>query len=377
MTSSGQGRRGTTRGPTEGARTLPARYYRDPEIFERENARIQRRRWIAACPAEELAGVGDYQLVKVAGDSLIVVRDGGGAIRAHHNVCRHRGTRMLGADRGRLSGSIQCPYHAWTYGLDGALRRAPHMDGADGFCVDDYPLVGADCATWGGMVWVRLAPRGQSLDEQLGKAAERLAPWDPAAMGTAHTERYDVRANWKLVIQNFSECLHCPVIHPQLQRFSHYLSGDNFPVTASAIGSTMELGEGVETLSTDGRLVGTRIPGLPERLRRKVGYEILLPNLMFCLHPDYVVRYILRAVAPGRTRIRCDWLFRREVLGGPDFSPGRAVDFWHLTNQQDWKVCELSQQGIGSSAYRPGPYSAREDQLWQIDHLLKDLLSSP
>ena len=354
--------------------TLPARYYRDPEIFEREAIRIHRARWNAACPAEELVRPGDYRLVRVGGDSLIVLRDREGRVRAHHNVCRHRGTRMLRDAAGRLAGSIQCPYHAWTYGLDGALRRAPHMDRVEGFCVADYPLAGTACTEWGGLVFVRTAVEGPGLAEQLGEAARRLRPWSLDRLRIAETRTYEVGANWKLIVQNFSECLHCPIIHPQLQRLSHYLSGDNFPATPGAVGSTMDLAEGIETLSTDGRRVGEPFPGLPAALRRRIGYEILLPNLMLCLHPDYVVRYLMSPRAPGRTEIRCDWLFSEAAFAREGFDPSRAVRFWDTTNRQDWEVCELSQQGIGSSAYRPGPYSSREDQLWQFDRLFLDLL---
>ena len=357
-----------------GTTTLPARYYCDPALFEREGERIHRAMWTAACPLEDLAEPGDYRLVEVAGDCLIVVRGQDGRVRAHHNVCRHRGTRMVEAESGRLPGSIQCPYHAWTYGLDGTLRRAPHMDRVEGFSVADYPLAAAACEAWGGIVFVRVAEEGPDLREQLGPAASRLGPWRIGDLRSAHTEHYDLKANWKLVVQNFSECLHCPVIHPQLQRLSHYLSGENYPVTPGAVGSAMDLAEGAETMSTDGRLVGAPLPGLSGADRRRVGYDILLPGVMLCLHPDYVVRYLMRPLAVNRTRIRCDWLFSEETLSRAGFDPSRAVEFWHTTNQQDWRVSELAQHGIGSSAYRPGPYSNREDQLWQIDRLIVERL---
>ncbi len=357
--------------PPPDARTLPARFYVDPALFALEEERIHRAMWNAVCPAAELRNPGDYRLAEIAGDSLIVLRDEDGALRALHNVCRHRGTRMLEAESGCLgAGSIQCPYHAWTYDLGGRLRRAPHMERVEGFSEADYPLVPAACGTWGGMVFVRVADDGPSLPEQLGPAAERLAPWGIGELEAAHAEHYDLKANWKLIVQNFSECLHCPVIHPQLQRLSHYLGGTNHPVTPGAVGSTMDLAAEVETLSTDGRLVGAPLPGLGAEDRRRVAYEILLPNVMLCLHPDYAVRFLMRPLAVDRTRIRCDWLFSREALARPGFDPARAVDFWDATNRQDWRVSELAQQGIGSSAYRPGPYSNREDQLWEIDRLI-------
>ena len=283
--------------------------------------------------------------MEIAGDSLIVVRDQDGTIRAHHNVCRHRGTRLLEADRGCLSGSIQCPYHAWTYGLDGKLRRAPHMDRVEGFSVEDYPLAAAACEEWGGIVFMRVAEEGPELVEQLGPAGPRLAPWGLAGLRSAHTEHYDLKANWKLVVQNFSECLHCPVIHPQLQPLSHYLSGENYPVTPGAIGSAMDLADGIETLSTDGKLVGALLPELSAADRRLIAYDILLPSVMLCLHPDYVVRYLMRPLAAGRTTIRCDWLFSEETLSRAGFDPARAVEFWHTTNLQDWHVSELAQRG--------------------------------
>ena len=357
-----------------GAWTLPARYYCDPAVFELEGARIHRAMWNAACPAEELAGPGDYRLVEIAGDSLIVVRGQDGRVRAHHNVCRHRGTRLVEAEEGCLAGSIQCPYHAWTYGLDGKLRRAPHMDQVEGFSVSDYPLAAAACEEWGGIVWVRVAEQGPDLAEQTGPARARVEVWGPADLRSVHTVSYEVKANWKLIVQNFSECLHCPVIHPQLQPFSHYLSGENYPADPNAIGAAMDLEEGIETLSNDGRLVGVPLPGLPAEFRRRVGYEILLPNALFCLHPDYVVRYLMRPLGVGRTMIRCDWLFSEESLSSAGFDASRAVEFWDITNRQDWRVSELSQKGIASTAYRPGPYSNREDHLWQIDRLILERL---
>lgn len=357
-----------------GTMTLPARYYVDPAVFEREGERIHRAMWNAACPADDLRGAGDYRLVEIAGDCLVVVRGEDSRVRAHHNVCRHRGTRMVEAERGCLPGSIQCPYHAWTYGLDGRLRAAPHMERVEGFSVEDYPLASAACEEWGGIVFVRVAEEGPGLREQLGPAAPRLEPWGIGELRSAHTEHYDLKANWKLVVQNFSECLHCPVIHPQLQRLSHYLSGENYPVTAGAVGSAMDMADGVETMSTDGRLVGEVLPGLSPEDRRRVGYDILLPNVMLCLHPDYVARFLMRPLAVDRTTIRCDWLFSEEALSREGFDPHRAVEFWHTTNRQDWRVSELAQQGIASPAYRPGPYSNREDQLWQIDRLILERL---
>lgn len=357
------------------AKTLPARFYTDPAIFLRERERIHRAMWTAVCRSEELPNAGSYRLVEVAGDSLIVLRDADGTARAHHNVCRHRGTRLLEEDAGCLPGAVSCPYHAWTYGLDGALRSAPHMERAPGFDPADYPLVSADCGEWGGLVFCRVTRGGESLAGQLGAAAERLAPWGMESLTSVRSIEYDLRANWKLVLQNFSECLHCPVIHPQLHRISHYLSGENYPVTPGTVGSAMDLADGAETLTADGRRVAPPLPGVGPEDRRRVLYFVLLPNLLLCLHPDYAVTGCLEPLAAARTRIRCDWLFAPESAAAPGFDPAPAVEFWDTTNRQDWRVCESAQAGIASSAYRPGPYSNREDQLWEIDRLVLDRLS--
>ena len=357
--------------------TLPARYYCDPAVFEREGERIHRVMWNAGCPVEELAEPGDYRLVEIAGDSVILVRDQEGTVRAHHNVCRHRGTRLLEAEEGCLAGSIQCPYHAWTYGLDGQLRAAPHMDEVEGFSVSDFRLAEARCEEWGGIVFVRVAEEGPDLEEQLGPAGARMGIWGLADLRSAHTVSYEVQANWKLIIQNFAECLHCPVIHPQLARLSHYLSGENYPADPNAIGAAMDLEEGIETLSTDGRLVGAPLPGLPAPFRRRVGYEILLPNALFCLHPDFVVRYLMRPLGVGHTSIRCDWLFSEGSARERTAStlPG-AVEFWGRDETaRDWRVSELSPKGHRLQRLPPRPPTpTARDHLWQIDQLILERL---
>ena len=136
----------------------------------------------------------------------------------------------------------------------------------------------------------------------------------------------------------------------------------------------MDLAPGAETLTMSGAAVAPPLPGVGPADRRRVLYFVLLPNLFFCLHPDYALSGRLEPLAVDRTGVRCEWLFAPEALARPGFDPEPAVRFWDLTNRQDWRVCELAQQGISSSRYRPGPYSNREDQLWEIDRLILDRL---
>ena len=186
-----------------------------------------------------------------------------------------------------------------------------------------------------------------------------------------HRIVYDVAANWKLIIQNYSECLHCPGVHPALQRLSHFLSSENEPANPSYLGGSMDLREGIDTLSMDGQRHRPCLPGLPAEEHRRVHFYAVLPNLLLSLHPDYVMTHTLWPRAVDRTEIVCEWHFHPDAMAGPTFSPDDAVSFWDLTNRQDWHVCEQMQLGLRSRAYRPGPYSNREDLLHGFDQLIR------
>ena len=187
---------------------------------------------------------------------------------------------------------------------------------------------------------------------------------------------YDIPANWKLIIQNFSECLHCPNLHPQLNRLSHYLSGDNEPLHPGYMGGRMDLGEGVQTMSVTGRSSCAVLPGLSADDARRVYYYAIFPNLLVSAHPDYVMTHTLWPMAPGRTKLVCDWLFHPDAIAQPGFDPADVVSFWDQTNRQDWMVCEQAQSGISSVGYVPGPYSNREELLYAFDQWVLEKLGT-
>ncbi len=350
------------------AQTLPAKYYTDPAIFEREREVFFRRMWVAVGRLEEIAAPGAYHACDVAGDSIIVLRPtAGDEVRAFYNVCRHRGTRLCSEPSGRLNGSIQCPYHAWTYDYDGRLVGAPHMDGSPGFDRAAYPLRSIAAAVWDGHVFVRLAPGGAALAEHLVGLPAKFAPWGMGALRRAARIVYDVKANWKLVIQNYNECLHCPNLHPALNRLSHYLSGENEPLQPTYMGGRMDLGDGVATMSMDGTCPREPLPGVSPDDRRHVYYYSIFPNLLLAPHPDYVLVHTLWPEAPDRTRVVCQWLAHPDEIARPGFDLSDATEFWDTTNRQDWHVCELAQAGISSRGYTPGPYSNREELLYAFD----------
>jgi Rieske 2Fe-2S family protein len=353
------------------ALSLPARYYIDPDYYRAELERFFGAMWFYAGRAEEIPGRGDYVLREVAGESLIVVRGERGEINAFYNVCRHRGTRLCEATSGSTGATIRCPYHAWTYDLDGRLVGAPHMERVEGFRAEDYPLARPAVDAWDGLIFLNFLERpGTPLKAQLGGMDELFRPWGMGELRVGRRVVYDVAANWKLIIHNYSECLHCPGVHPALQKLSHYLSGENEPARDGCLGGRMGLKDGVATLSLDGRRRRDCLPGLDACECRYVYYYAVLPNLLLSLHPDYVMTHALWPRGVGRTEIVCEWLFHPDAMAAPDFDPEDAVAFWDMTNRQDWHVCEQMQLGLGSRAYRPGPYSHREDLLPAFDRLI-------
>ena len=349
--------------------TLPRRFYADPEFYRRELERFFFNRWICAGRADQIPNAGDYFTRALADDSVIVARDRSGAINALFNVCRHRGTRLTDCADGHFIDRIQCPYHAWTYDLEGRLLAAPHM--APEFCREEYPLRRAACDVWDGHIFVHLGRPAAALRAQLADLPERFGAYRMQDLRLGRRIDYDVKANWKLIVQNYNECLHCPNLHPALNRMHHYLGAENVAPTPSYCGGAMGFRDGVETMSTDGRRRRASLPGLSERQQQEVAYFTIYPNLFLSLHPDYLMTHTLWPRAHDRTAIVCEWHFHRDEMARPDFHLDDAVEFWDQTNREDWWISEQSQKGIGSRAYVPGPYSEREALLWSFDEIVK------
>lgn len=345
----------------QGARTMPGERYTSAAIFGAEQERLFAQHWNCAGRVSDFRKPGDYRLRTVAGESLILVRDRGGELHAFFNVCRHRGTRLCREPQGQFSETIQCPYHAWTYALDGRLLGAPHMHEVEGFEKTQYPLHEAAIAEWEGFVFVNIAEHPRPFDEWFAPMLRRLARFDLGALRTGHRARYEVAANWKLVFQNYSECLHCPTIHPELSVVLPYRSGANDLVEGPFLGGYMEIRAPHESATLSGRACGRLVSDHagPDDVRRAY-YYTLMPNMMLSIHPDYVNYYMLTPVSADRTIVESEWLFNANNEGDPAFNPRDAVEFWDVTNRQDWDICERSQLGIASRRYQPGPYSPRE-----------------
>jgi len=363
-----------------GAKTLLQRYFISAEIFAKEQERIFSKQWVLVGHQSQIVRAGDYFTAQVAGESMIVVRDQRSSIRGFYNVCRHRGTRLCQDPCGQVR-AIQCPYHAWTYALDGRLIGAPHMDEVLGFDKADYSLRPINLALWEGFIFVNLADarnasteRGgyMPLEEWFAPLARKFAHWNLATLRSAKRLEYDVRANWKLIFENYSECYHCPGVHPALSKLTPYDSAENDLSEGPFLGGFMRIAKG-KSLSMSGNTCALLVGDMSAEDHARVFYYSIFPNMLLSLHPDYVMVHQIWPTSPEQTRILCDWFFHPEAAGvsDPSYNPEDAIEFWDMTNKQDWHVCELSQQGISSRAYEPGPYSARESipAAWDREYL--------
>jgi Rieske 2Fe-2S family protein len=342
------------------AHTLPGRYFTSPEIFSEEREKIFLQRWLCVGREAQIARPGQYFLQQIGSESVIVLRDRSGQVRAYYNVCRHRGTRLCEEHRGQLSETIQCPYHAWTYSLDGRLIGAPSADTIEGFDKADWPLHPVASATWEGFLFINLADDPEPFEEAYAPVLSRFSRFNLATLAAYRRIDYELACNWKFVVQNYSECYHCPLVHPALVKLSPPTSGENDLYRGPFLGGYMDIVDSSESLTVSGRSCGVMVGDLPADDLKRVYYYSLFPNLLLSLHPDYVMYHTLWPKAPGQTLVTCEWLFHPDTLKNPAFNPDDGVEFWDMTNRQDWHVCELSYAGVQSKSYTPGPYSRRE-----------------
>jgi len=350
-----------------GQHTLASEFFTSDEIWRQEQERIFRRRWLYAGHVSRLPKAGSYFLFEVAGESVIVLRGEDGAIRAHHNVCRHRGSRLCLEAAGELGRAIQCPYHAWTYELDGRLRAAPNMHEVASFERGEHGLRPCAVDQHEGLIFVSLTDDPAPFAEAMAPLVDRVERWRIAELVAVHQTVYTVEANWKLFFHNYSECYHCPGVHPHLNRLTPYRNTTNDLVDGAVLGGPMWMTNADGSMTMGGERCAAMLPGLGEPDRGHVRYYTLFPSMFLSLHPDYVL--VHRAVPLGRasTRIVCDWYFHPDAVAAPGFDPQPAIDFWDLTNRQDWELCANTFKGVSSAAYVPGPYSELESQLAAFD----------
>jgi phenylpropionate dioxygenase-like ring-hydroxylating dioxygenase large terminal subunit len=338
--------------------TLPGRYYTDPALFAREQATVFEQMWFCAVRASELATPGAFRKVEIGRESVLVVRGRDGGLRAFLNVCRHRGAQLCTEAAGQVRRNLQCPYHAWTYGLDGGLVAAPNLVTMPDVDRAAYGLHTVHLREWLGYAWLCLADEPPSFDEDvLGAAAERLGNleaidrYETADLEVGRRIVYDVAANWKLIVENFMECYHCATIHPELTEV--------LPEFADGYAAQYYVGHGaqfapeVQGFTVDGSEGFGRLPGVADDQDRRYYAVTVKPNMFINLVPDHVIVHRMFPVAVDRTIVECDWLYAKDVVAtGKDVS--RSVELFHRVNEQDFDACARTQPAMSSRAYADG-----------------------
>ena len=371
---------------------LERRFFLDPELYAEEIAGIWRRCWLFAGPSCELREPGDFARFELEHDSVLVVRGPDGLLHALHNTCRHRGTRLCLEDSGRAERWV-CPYHQWTYALDGRLLACGGMEHEVELV--DYPLHRAAVEEVAGLVFVWLGADPEPIEQAREWIEPRLLRHGLARGQVAHTLDYDVHANWKLVWENNRECWHCHVGHPQYVKanFDTARDDDRNRRLAAARAAEHEralraprgyvdhaepglfefpspgrwwsanrtpLAPGFVTESLDGQPVG---PLMGELESHDVGTLRVrtVPNFWSHVSSDHAVLTRLVPAGPELTRIRVQWLVHEDAEEGRDYEFDRLLPFWQLTSEQDWALCERNHAGVRSPAFTPGPYSRRRE----------------
>ncbi len=332
--------------------TLPASDFYADNVFELERRRIFERLWVCIGREEELPHSGDFLVRDILGECLLFVRDRDGAVRGFYNVCRHRGSRLRDEESGHLPGAIQCPYHAWTYGLDGSLVGTPNVTPADGLDRADFPLFPVAVEIWEGFLFVNLGEDPSPLGEQLGENGTEFARYRIGSLRLGRQNRYDCYANWKILVENYNECLHCPTVHPELCELVPLYNRGLVVEDDGSMGNRLK--SGVTTWTKSGQSNLASLPGLREEDLRTYWGFVVFPNLFVNLLPDHVTYELLLPEAPGATRIQYGFLFDRDETAKTSFDPKDIVEFRDLIVRQDLAVCEGAQKGVRSKAYAHG-----------------------
>jgi Rieske 2Fe-2S family protein len=346
--------------PLREASPLPPQAVHDPAVLAWELEQLFEASWVSVGRDEDAPNPGDILTATVGLESILLMRGDDGRIRGFFNVCQHRGTRLVYEERTSCAGRLICPYHSWTYGLDGRLIASEHM--GSGFERDHNGLSPVATESLDGFVFVNVSGTAGPLRDYLRDFPQRIERFGCGSLRRAARREYEAAANWKLLSENYQECYHCPTIHPELSQITPYRSGQEERSEGPWLGGPMELTEGCNTMSISGVTDRPPLPGVREDDLRLIYYYTLLPNLWVSCHADYVLVHTLWPIAPDRTRIVCEWLFDPATLdAGSD--PNDAVEFWDMVNQQDWKACERVQKGSGSRGFRGGRFSELESMV--------------
>jgi glycine betaine catabolism A len=356
------------RAPWRPRPTLGSEDYTSRAVYDDEREKIWWDDWVCAGRAEEVSDPGDFMTRDIAGESIFIVRNETGALRAFYNVCSHRGTKFVDDGSGHVRKAFKCPYHAWTYDLNGRLIGTPNIQEDEYFDRSRHPLHEVAIDAYAGFIFVNMTLGGprRPLIDALTDGAESMTVFERFKMDELRVGVrivYEVEANWKIVVENYNECLHCPTIHPELvQVVPLFRFGEVWDEDIRDDGNRMM--KGATSFTATGASELPKFPGLePEDYEMYYG-SFEFPNLMLNLHPDCVMYYIGYPKGPNHTTVVSEYLFRPETIESDDFKPQPVVDFWDLISKQDWAVCQRAQTGVGSRAYTTGIYPRQDRFLY-------------
>ena len=375
-----------TRLPVDRASTLIPDAYVSEEFRALEHERVFAASWVPVCVADELPGPGSYILADVAGRSLIVCRNRAGELRAHHNVCRHRGSRLCADERGRVDRFFQCPYHAWAYDLDGACLGTPlftpeagiptdqegafDMSDVVGFDKADFGLHPARVETWGGLVFVCLDPGAPPLANELGDLPDRLAGYRLDEQRLLRRVDYEIDANWKLIAENFMEYYHLPWVHPGLVKVSPLKAHHRWQGTGMYVGFCTSP---IAANTDDGGWQGLpALPSLDEDDATSARFVWLFPNLAINALPNHTFLMLTRPTAAGHTS-ETTYLLAHPECEGSDDDVAALLAFWDEVNREDIGIVERVQLGLADPAYTGGRMCYRfEESVHRFQNMLID-----
>jgi Rieske 2Fe-2S family protein len=367
--------------------SLPSRWYYDPAQYARELEAVWYRDWVCVGRNEDLGGPGDYFVAVVGDESIVVTRDREGLPQAFHNTCRHRGSRLCTVPRGRFAGGrIVCPYHAWSYALSGELLATPKMDLPDGFRREDYSLYAVNVDVWGGFLFVNLDERpSTSLAGFLGEEAANVRRWPLADLVSVRREVSTLACNWKLFWENYSECYHCPGVHPELCRVMplyregllSYADSSTPRAAQDANDTRPRVAPGFATWTFDGQSTLPLIEG-PDENDRALGvvFASFTASFFIVAHPDYVRSVRIMPRGPELIELTVDWLLQPGVAELHADELERTFALGRLVVAQDGRVCELNQQGLRSRRHRAGVLMPQEHALAEFHNWLRSRLSA-
>jgi Rieske 2Fe-2S family protein len=355
---------------------LPREMYVDAAVWATEREAVLFGQWYCVGRLADL-GLAERSrvvVVDVAGESVLVTSDEDGALHAAYNVCRHRGSQVIPVTetteaRACAASALRCPYHSWTYALDGRLLKAPHTETLD---PDAFGLNPVAVESWGGFVFVHLTPeRATTLVGSVGRVERALGNYGLGDLVTGTTLTYDVAANYKVLLENYNECYHCGPVHPELSRLVPSFAGGGGSLDWE---DGIPHREGTWTFTMSGTTTRRSLPGLTETERTHHKGELAYPNLLLSASADHVAAFVLAPQAVDRTRVVCSLLFAADEVASEGFDPADAAELWDLVNQQDWAICESVQRGMSSRSYRHGWFAPMEDDSLDIRRWLLPLM---